>query len=283
MRKHTGARITALFLLTFLLIAAFCSCNPSTDIGEIDDLASLFLDKLIADDRDGAYDLVKQTVKSEDFVQYWSLMRVPAQGAKAYELEQIGWNVKISNGVSTKIAAFTVSFDTGRTMFFRITTLEGVEGIAGVSFHETTEFVSKTSAAVSVGNVISTVLFLLLTAFTVWMLVDCIRRRINKKALWIFIILIGATVSLTVGEKTGINFGIGIFTNVPKIVADPSILSMIFKLYLPLGAIVYFFSRKKLTAAAAPEAPAADNVPEIVIPEQPAESEKTEQTTHTEQ
>ena len=55
----------------------------------------------------------------------------------------------------------------------------------------------------------------------------------------------------------GLNFTVGLMLQSNTVVADPSILSMVTKVVIPLGAILYLCLRKRFT----------------VVPSQPAEAE----------
>ena len=69
------------------------------------ELGEQFLDCVLANNYDAAYDMVKGAGDAESFQVYWDGIRELAEGASSYELEQIGWNVTVKNGVKTSAKA----------------------------------------------------------------------------------------------------------------------------------------------------------------------------------
>ncbi len=245
--RTTCFRLTTLMILSLVVLLCFTACSAKTDIGEADDLTEDFLDLLLLNDYDGAYDLVKEVVTPADFKTYWDAMRASSEGADAYEIEQIGWSINTTNGVKYHVAAFEVTLNNSRTLFVRTTLAEGVNGIGGIFFNDTTEFNATYSIFAKIANVVLIVLSLLIAAFAVWMIVDCAKRNMKKKLLWIIIILLGVTFKVTFGQQLGFHLGVRSVVMFANAVADPSILSISVQLLVPVGAIVYFFMRKKLT------------------------------------
>jgi hypothetical protein len=86
-------------------------------------------------------------------------------------------------------------------------------------------------------------------AFTVWMLVDAIRRKMTKKALWIILILLSLSLSFTTGPNTVNNsFMVTLFLTPSSYQAVIPNETLTLTVVLPLGSLIYFFLRKKLTA-----------------------------------
>ncbi len=252
MKSSSHLRLTALILLSLTVIFCLVGCSAKTDIGTVDDLTEDFLDLLLINDYDGAYAMVKQSVRPDEFEPYWDLMRQTADGATSYELKQIGWNINTKNGTTMRTAAFEVVLNNGRILFFRTTLINGVEGICGIFFNDTTEFSTTYGVYAKIANIVLMILSLLTVAFTIWMIVDCARRRIAKKPLWIILILLGFTLTVTVGQQFGFRFCVGLFLMFSGAVADPSILSVTVKLIFPIGSLLYFFLRKRLTLSQPP-------------------------------
>ncbi len=259
MKQKSNLRLTVLIILALAIIMSLTSCSASTDIGMVDDLTEDFLDMLLADDYDSAYALVSENVSANDFKPYWDSLKKTSEGASAYEIEQIGWKININNGTKFYVAAFNVELNNGRALFIRTTLVDGANGISGLYFNDTTDFNASFGLFARIANIVLIAFSLLTTAFIVWMLIDCIRRKIAKKPLWLLLIIIGAGVSLVVGQKMGINFHLGLFFMGSSAVADPSILSVTTKVIVPVGAIVYFFMRKRLTLKSDPAEQTAEN------------------------
>lgn len=264
-------------LLMFCLttVVSISSCKADINIGNNTELGTRFMDCVITDNYDDAYDLIKNTVTPSDFNDYWQIIQPVADGAKTYKMEQVGWNVNRSNGQTTRTTAYEIYFDNGKIALLRIITCDGIDGIAGLYFSDTTDFISDTDSFVPTVNVILFIFSILAIAFSVWMLVDCIRRKINHKVLWLILIFLGISFTITIGETSGINFMIGLILRMSTIVADIGAMAVKINIIIPLGAILYFILRKKLTVippsadndeAQAVDTPVSDSVAETKSP-----------------
>ena len=248
--KKTKYWIRALLIVSCLaMLIPLCSCTADMNIGNNTELGDRFIDCLIDNNRNDAYDLMKNTVTPADFNEYWVTILPIAEGAESYEMEQIGWNVSKSNGRTVRVTAYQVNFDNGKNALLRVTTYDDIVGIAGIHISDITEFVTKTGAFVPSARVGLLVLSLLAIAFSVWMLVDCLRRKIKLKVLWVILLFFGTVVTFTFGETGGLHFALGLIFKMNTIVADPAILSVKIQLVVPVGAIVYFILRKRLAVA----------------------------------
>ncbi len=247
---------TVVFTLCLLLSVSLFSCSADMDIGNNTELGEQFVSCVIKDDYDSAYDLVKEAVGDAEFKDYWATLQPAVKGASSYEIEQIGWNINTTNGITTRTTAYQVYFDNEESFLLRITTRDDIGGIAGVHFSNISKFLSVTDRVVPTARVILTVISILSYGLVIWMFVDCLRRKIKQKVLWAIVVFFGVTITLTIGESLGLKFFIGLMLQNNTIVADPGIMAVSTKLVFPVGAIVYFFLRKKLT----------------LIPDQPSES-----------
>lgn len=256
--QHTRT-LTRLGLL-FLCLAALlslCACTADMDVGENTTLSQRFMDYVLADDYDAAYGMVQATVTSGDFRAYWDAMQTVMAGAEAYEIEQIGWHVQRAKGLTTRTTAYQVYPDNGCIVLLRVVTRDDIQGIAGIHFSDITDFIHETNAYIPTVQIILWVISGLCVAFTVWMLIDCARRKIKYKALWLILILFGVAITVTVGQSSNFNFSIGLFSNLWSIDADPGLLAVVTKIVIPLGAILYLCLRKRLTQDAEAAAEAA--------------------------
>ncbi len=259
--QHT--RTLTRFGLLFLCLAALlslCACTADMDVGENTSLSQQFMDHVLADDYDAAYGMVQATVADGDFRAYWDAIQTVMAGAEAYEIEQIGWHVQRAKGLTTRTTAYQVYPDNGRIVLLRVVTRDDIQGIAGIHFSDITDFIHETNAYIPTVQIILWVISGLCVAFTVWMLIDCARRKIKYKALWLILILFGIAITVTVGQSSNFNFSIGLFSNLWSIDADPGLPAVVTKIVIPLGAILYLCLRKRLTqdaeAAVATEAEA---------------------------
>ena len=137
--KHTYLlkRIT-LIVICVLMVVTLISCTADRENGDNTPLGEKFLNCVIKDDYTNAYALVKATVSEKDFTQYWDSIRQIAGDSQTYTLKQIGWNVSVSNGLTTRISAYRVYFANEKIALFQVVTRDDIEGIAGLHFSDAT-------------------------------------------------------------------------------------------------------------------------------------------------
>ncbi len=248
--------ICAILALSLL----FSGCTPKEDSEKSRSLCETFLDYTIQNDYNAAYGMVSHVASEENFAPVWNEMRKVLKDSKSYELTQKNWYKNWNNGVTTTEVLFEVVTDNGKTCQVTIYTMDGVEGIARLQFLDSTEFVQKTSFF-PVVNIFLMIFSLLCVAFSIWMFVDCMKRRLTHKVLWAILTLFHVGASVTAGAS-GFNFQFKIFFLFPmtNISAIPSALAVTIAVFLPIGALIYFFIRKRLTI---PEQPKAETQPEV--------------------
>ena len=247
-------------ILCLVFVLTLISCTADMDVGQNTDLAEQFMGHVMTNDYDAAYGMVKATVTDSDFRPYWKDIRQTAEGAKTYELEQIGWQINTVNGVTDRTTAYQVYLDNERTVLLRVMTREGIEGIAGIHFSDITEFLASTEVFVPTVQLILWVFSGLCVVFTLWMLVDCLRRKMKYKVVWVLLILFSLCLSFTVGETSNFSFNVGLFFQTSTITADPGLVAVVTKLVIPVGAILYLCLRKKFMVE--PSKPEGEDLPD---------------------
>ncbi len=255
MKKSFRRALAAVVLVFALLAVTACAELLLPD----DDRLEPLVDAILADDADAAYKLFNPDyITAAAFEGAWGELRAPAAGATGAEIKTVGWHTNTTNGVTTTQYTYQVDYDNGSTVMLSLYARKNVTGYAALGFHDATDFLAETKSTVTIGSIVLLILSLLSIAFCIWMIVDCARRRIKGKALWIILILLAFSLLVTTGEKSGLSFSLGIFIQLSSVQANIGTLSLATKVVIPLGAIVYFFLRKRLTMAAA-DAPAADD------------------------
>ena len=273
--KHTKLWTRVILVVVCLTtVISMISCVADMEIGNNTELGEQFLSYVINDDYDAAYALIKNTVNTTDFSNYWANIHSIAEGATAYDMEQIGLNINLSNGLTTRVAAYQVYFDNGKTALFRIVTRDDIDGIAGLHFSDVTDFLRHTDTFVPAVKIVLLVISVLAFAFVIWMFVDCLRRKIKYKVIWAILILFGFAFTITAGEQTGLNFALRFMIQRSTIAADPSIASVIIKLVVPVGAILYICLRKKITVVPSALTNTAENI-EAPVTDSVSETEDT--------
>ena len=258
--KKILRRALPLLLAALILLASLTSCTPEVDYGNSIKLSDQFMDHVIADDYDSAYRLVKATVTDPDFRDYWETIRSVAEGAETYTKLPVQRNATRSGGVTTITTAYQVNLDNGRIVLLRVVIQDGIEGIAGIHFSDITEFIHTTDTYVPVLQAIVLVFSLLCMAFTIWMFVDCLRRKMKYKVVWAILTVFGIALNLTVGETFSFSFHIGLFVQMSTVQVDPGLVAVVTKLVIPVGAILYLCLRKKFTVD--PSKPEGEDLPD---------------------
>ncbi len=277
-----------LVVLCLITLFSLGSCKADMKVENHTELVEQFLNAVVKDDYDAAFALVEEAVSDADFREYWTVLHESAEGATAYESEQVGWNINVKNGVKMSATTWEVRLDNEKTIMLQLVTCDDIEGIAGVQFTDVTEFMRYADKVVLPVNIVLLVVSLLAIAFGGWMFVDCLRRKIKYKVLWLLLILFGVAFTVTVGAQSGFHFSLGLMISLSSITADPTIASLLVKLVVPVGAIVYFFMRKRLTVvpsapvdgASAAEASAIDGMP---MPEEEAAVDRMRDSDETDQ
>ncbi len=273
MRRHT---ILSALILTFVLVFSLGSCSVlETEQGNvIKAYCEDILDAILADDPETAYAVLADEANKENFLVAFGAMREYISGVETYQLVQKGWYTEIKNGISYYEATFEMTTNAD-TYYVIGRTVEGYERLFSfnISAESESDFVyTGTITTLSGTNPLQWAVLLVAAAlfiFTIIMLIDCCKRKIKLKPMWIILILAGVFVfSITYGEgDLSFNTSIGLlFVHYSHLKLYPT-GNFDFQLVLPAAAIVYFILRKRMTI----EATVAEQPPIDIIPEIPEE------------
>ena len=240
-----------LFLCVILILSfVFGGCSVKENSEESRALCETMLDHIISDDYESAYKMVERVATEKEFDRVWTTMREVLKDSRTYELQQKSWYQNWSNGFTTTEVLFEITTDDGKILQMLIYTRDDIEGIAGLNFKDSTEFAQKTESLQTVGIFLA-IFSLGCLIFTVWMFVDCLKRCKNRKALWAILTLCSAGFSFTLGASSfSFNLRFAILAGMTSVSADSAMLAVTFTVLLPVGALVYFLMRKKLTCSA---------------------------------
>ncbi|MBQ7379810.1 MAG: hypothetical protein IJW70_09090 [Clostridia bacterium] len=162
-------------------------------------------------------------------------------GAESYKIEFVSWNTTYSAGTTVTTVQYKVSADNDGTGQFSLT-FDGADNMTGIYVTDVTVQKGPLILCAQIALFIWSILSL---AFGIWMIVDCIKRPIRFKVLWILAICISFALTLTVaGTSLNTNFNIGWLLSFASLYVTASYFTL--KLTLPLGALIYFVVRKKL-------------------------------------
>ncbi|MBO5779154.1 MAG: hypothetical protein J6R82_06265 [Clostridia bacterium] len=254
-----------LFLVLAISVLALSGCESALiNNGLHRTECELYVNTLLNEDFEAAH-AVTPVLSKEEHRPYFDEFCKSFEGATSYELTQTGWKINTIDGTTVKIAAYQIELDNGTTCQLTLQTTEGFEGITYINFNDSTAFIESTKNVGTV-NIVLIAVSILLMAFPIWMLVDCAKRKISKKAWWIIAILLSLSLSFSSGPNTGnTSFMLTLLFEPWTIEAVVPTETITLTVVLPIGALIYFFRRKKLSTKyiAAMEAAAAAADPTV--------------------
>ena len=265
--KYTGKRIVVL-LLTLMLLLALVGCSRTEDwqtmldsaekLGELAEDESLrqstqlMLDSLIRDDFDSAYALISSAVTKEQFQPLYDGLLPVLQNVESYELIASYKATKVTDDAGY-VAVRYLFIAQDLKLVVEATRQEGVEGLIGFLVNEYQE----TTVTGTVGNMkgadAGQWIFLVITiaevGFILWMFVDCCRRKIHRKWLWLLVVALGSVaLSISLGSGFQIRVNVGLFFDLYTALLRYTTGEVTVRLMVPLGAVLYLCLRKKLLA-----------------------------------
>lgn len=80
---------------------------------QIEEWCRQFFDGMISGDMDAAYEMVAAVITEEEFEPVFEHYHAEMKGAKAYELERLGWQGQITGGTTTNMATYLMKSDQG--------------------------------------------------------------------------------------------------------------------------------------------------------------------------
>jgi len=245
-------------LKALLLAVLLSGCNTVIQNLENDQLrqdTEIMLDALIADDFQSAYSLFQGVCTEAEFAPAFREMRSLVEGADAYTLNllSVSANTNITNGVklTTSMATYHMEFSSGRMIInVRADSRQGLTSFYLTPFEKTDYYFTGTIGSMKdagVGQWIVLFSNLLSLVFAVFALIDCCRNKLEKKVMWILLIIfgfitLGTTISAT-GFRT--NFSIGWILGYSALIRYGS-GTFSLRLLVPAGAAAYLLTRRSL-------------------------------------
>ena len=241
-------KLFSAILLLFAALLLFSACNNiPQETEKARELTEQFIDAVIANDPDTAYAVLTKEADPERFSQVFPQMVALFDGTENYTIKQNGWHTSLNNGVQTTTMTYALETDKEKVLIIQSTLVEGYEGLYRINFSDT-EWVTTKSKELMPLNAALIVFSLAAMAFSIWMLVDCIKRKVSKKPLWIILILLGIKLTLTMTPQNfKFNWAMGLFLKLSGVNADIYSNVLTITCLIPIGAIIYFFVRKRIT------------------------------------
>ena len=271
MRKKL-VRSVCVVILTVLMLCSGCGAVlQGLENAEVRQSTEEMLNALIANDFQTAYSLVSKICAEEDFKPTFTQMRELLGNADSYELKllSIYTNGTLTNGqkIRSVNSTYEMTTNSGRVIVsVRMDDRIGLSSFYLSPYEKTDYYFTGTLENMKDATGLQWC-FLLLNVvaigFTVFALVDCSRQKIKKKALWILVLLIGfVSVGATIAATSiRLNFNVGWITAYSALIRYGSGTVML-RLMLPVGTIVYFAMRRSLLKQSTPAIVTSENEPE---------------------
>ena len=232
--------LSSLLLASILLTACACTAVKQNEYAE--QTTKNILDGIIAKDYETTRSIFGDIASDEAFGEFFATMSSMLEGTRSYELKQIGWHTRIDNGISSYSVTFEMETDSAERYIIEIHFFKDDNSLYHFNVVPAYSVDPKIMIPTQIGLAIVSIAA---CAFCIFMIIDCAKRKINKKALWIILILIGVSFTCIFGNELGFNFMTSFIFPISTIKTDG--LSVAIKLTVPVGAIVYCCLRKKLT------------------------------------
>ena len=257
-----SGRSFILIILILCSVLALTACSPVEDTRQARALGETWIEHVIAEDEEAAYNMVSDLCSREEFGVLWNHMRGILADSASYDMNPTNWNWKSENGFERSTVIFKVKTDDGKVFQLEITTAEGRDGLIGLYCSEASSVIWSFARNL-LWSILSLPLSLAAFALVVLMLIDCAKRPLKNKILWMLIIVIWISLTVTVGGSSfNFNFSFRFPFVLSEIGPDASADSFTVRLAIPVGAIIYFFKRKTLALKDSESASAVENASE---------------------
>lgn len=242
-------RTLAIILTLISVVALLTSCGTKEENAQIKAYSSVFVDALIANEPDTAYELVKDAISREEFTPIFDNMRRYIDSGITYELTQTGWKTSKSGDTITVTATFEMKTPE-HTYKVVASTTDGKEGLSGFQIlildPDKTGTITTMKGATPIQWVVL-IIAILEIGFVLWMLIDCILHKVQRKAVWIIFILLGMLAISVTWSEAGMNttMTLGLIINMTML-AKYETGATVLRLLVPVGAIIYAVMRNNL-------------------------------------
>ena len=260
--KNFKRIISAVALICLICISLLCfaGCGTYTDDevrAESDknkQLATKFFNYVLEDKQAEAYKMVKDSCSFEEFSESYATFREAFEGATDFEILLYSEDCFTTKGNEDNESAtvfcdnvYELELDNGRYLTATVSTSSlSDKTIDFVEVDEITTFRKITGVITPIIDIAIVNIYIGTIVFTVFMIIDCAKRRIKLKVLWILLLFAAMTYSVSLGGEFALGFELGATLEPSYIEAYPVYETIDIYLSIPAGAIIYFFVREHL-------------------------------------
>ena len=279
--------ILLLCLCALLLFSACQGAKPDLDQKQAD--VAVLMDSVIANDQNAAVALMEHVpiASQAQLDAFWNELLRIYDGASTYKIKFISWNTTYSftDQSSLTTVVYQAKADTKACAEFTLT-YDGEDLLRGINVTDVTE---RSSPVIIIVRVLLILGFAASLALCIWMTVDCVKRPIRFKVLWIILIWVSVILQVSmIGTSFRFNFSFTVIPTWGSLLATVS--SFLLRIPVPVGALIYRAVRKKIKRKASklstevPAEPTTDDLvstlidqPEATAPPAPADEEAASQ------
>lgn len=248
MKKLTRILAAVLMALGALSLSA---CGSTVKNERLLNNTQVMVEAVINDDYRAARSVLADTIPDRDMKTIFPELCEYMDDATEYTLFQTGWRTNAKGSVSMYTATFYVSTDVGDFVINSIE-IDGVEGLSSFDITRAEDSLTTPAGIIkaytgsSPWQYVFLAIMLIELAFIIWMLADCSRRAVRVKAVWIILIAAGMfTLAFNWRDSLSISFYIGSVFYPTAVMITQGVTR--FFVLVPVGAVLYFILRKKLT------------------------------------
>lgn len=279
--------ILLLCLCALLLFSACQGAKPDLDQKQAD--VAVLMDSVIANDKNAAVALMEHVpiASQAQLDAFWNELLRIYDGASTYKIKFVSWNTTYSftDQSSLTTVVYQAKADTKACAEFKLT-YDGEDLLCGVNITDVTE---RSSPVIIIVRVLLILGFAASLALCIWMTVDCVKRPIRFKVLWIILIWVSVILQVSmIGTSFRFNFSFTVIPTWGSLLATVS--SFLLRIPVPVGALIYLSVRKKIKPKASkqstevPAEPTTDDLvstlidqPEVTETPAPADEEAASQ------
>ena len=242
----TLKKTSMIILLCLCALLLFSSCNQlQPDLTDQQADMEKLMDCVIANDKQAATALMAHVPISNQAQMdaFWDELLRIYDGASTYEIKLVSWNTSYSftDQSTVTTVVYQAKADTKACAEFKLS-YDGKNLLRGVNVTDITE---NHSPVIIIIRVLLILWFIASVALGVWMTVDCVKRPIRFKVLWIILIWISVILQVSmVGTSFRFNFS---FTLIPTWgVIQSTVSTFLLRVPVPVGSLIYLAVRKKI-------------------------------------
>ncbi len=245
-------KILSLIICAFLLLSclfSLISCTSEEQNANAEAVASDVVMAMVEGDFNRAYKYFSNDISVSDFRDFFDKASLYFADIGEYTMTPVGWQVNVNNGVSTYTVTFRIAGER-KSVMLAATFLSESDAMTHLNIVPATTYFSDD---IIPWQIILVLFSLLVIAFIVWMIVDCAKSSIKNKLIYVILILAGVHISCAFGTSFDLSFKVILLEHISYIMTNGIATSV--NVSLPVGAVIYFFLRKRLKASAVSHSP----------------------------